>query len=347
MWPHRFQIPLVSIGLLLACIGAISGAVGMNFVREGRNERHLPLHERKHLLVGITLVFVVNTTLDLIGFALSPLALIAPIGGGVTIAASVLFARLGCVGAREYVSGTQVVALVLVILGVVVVSAYGPQVEPVLNATVVLGHVHKVEWLQFQTLSMAVVASTAVTVCFGRLTSMQKVVSSAIAAGFCSSICQNLLKMLSTVAVSCVLTERIDALSSVDLWVAVVELAVVGVVLMWLLSICLGEVQLSFSSPLYQSACIVLTIAASSVIFSDLSVVTWRGLGLFISGVLCILLGLSVLVRTQGAHERVPQQDAADVPDDVCKRTLHAVHTPAVLPPATVVDAEIVLDPEL
>ena len=96
---------LVFVGILLACMGACTSGFGMNLMKaSSRLEAHRPLHKRYRWILGASLACYVNTSLDIVAFALAPLSLIAPIGG-LTIVVSVLVARLGIVdGVKETVS---------------------------------------------------------------------------------------------------------------------------------------------------------------------------------------------------------------------------------------------------
>jgi uncharacterized membrane protein len=86
---------LVAVGIVLATIGAFVSGLGMVLMRaSGRYEKHLPWYKRPKLGIGVLLMAFVNTALDTMAMAVAPLAVVAPIGG-ITIVATVLYARMG------------------------------------------------------------------------------------------------------------------------------------------------------------------------------------------------------------------------------------------------------------
>ena len=145
------HITLVIIGLSLAIIGAFTSGFGMVLIKgSGRLEADRPLYRKYRLLIGISLACWINTTLDVIAFALCPLAIIAPIGG-ITIVAAVLFASSPCTfaGRRELVSATQWMAIFCVVAGVGVVAVFGPHPAPVLDVDQVVKHFYNSSFLVY------------------------------------------------------------------------------------------------------------------------------------------------------------------------------------------------------
>lgn len=95
---------LLAVGIILATIGAVTSGIGMNLMKaSSKLEVDRPWYCRPRLLIGVSLAAWINTSLDSVAFALAPLSIIAPIGG-VTIVASVLFARIGLAVSHEFCS---------------------------------------------------------------------------------------------------------------------------------------------------------------------------------------------------------------------------------------------------
>ena len=129
----------------------------MNMMKASKRlEGHKPLCRRYRWMVGISLACWVNTSLDVVAFALAPLAIIAPIGG-ITIVVSVLLARFGWAGEREYVVPAQWVAIGAVVGGVAVVDVYGPHPDPQFNTSEVLQHFHQQSFVGYQFCTLSAV----------------------------------------------------------------------------------------------------------------------------------------------------------------------------------------------
>ena len=247
---------------------------------------------RPRLLVGAALATFINTLLDTVAFALSPLAIIAPIGG-VTLVVSVLFARTGCAGV-EPVSLTQWLAIALILSGVLVVDVYGPQPPPVLNTTVVLSHFHSSSFELYQTVTcFAVVTMYACMAlrCRVRPVGVTAAVTSAAVAGLCSGLCQTMLKVLATVTGAYLLHGTVP-FGQLEFWQAMLELCGVALVLFHMLKICMGAASMALSSSLYQSSVMLFTIACSSSFLGELRVASPGELALFLLGTGNVLGGL-------------------------------------------------------
>ena len=187
---------LVYVGIALATVGACTSGLGMNLMKaSNRLEMDRPIQKRYRFIVGVSLATFVNTSLDCVAFALTPLVIVAPIGG-ITIVASVLLARFGLAGEYEYVSWEQWVAILAVVGGVALIDVFGPHPEPVLNTTTVLEHFHNEAFLAYETVTLVVVVITYSGIWLGKLggQNLETTVASAMTAGMCSGITMTMMK---------------------------------------------------------------------------------------------------------------------------------------------------------
>ena len=296
----------------MATIGAITSALGMNLIKaSSKLEKHKPIYKRYRWLAGMALACWMNTFLDVIAFALAPLTVIAPIGG-VTIVASVVFARIGIVGTYEFVSWSQWVAILVVVIGVAVVDVFGPHPEPVLNTNAVLDRFHEEGFVLYQLTVALAVMVTYTGLYIGKLgdTSLETTIFTAVSGGLCSGVTQTMLKVLATCGGAWMLNGTYP-FERAEFWFAIVELITVALVLFHMLTLCLQSANLALSAPMYQINVILFTIVAGCAYYGDLDVATRSELLMFLIGVMCVIGGLGVLIAIREIpHQRlIPSQD--------------------------------------
>jgi hypothetical protein len=263
------------------------------------------LYRRYRWMIGISLACWVNTGLDVVAFALAPLALIAPIGG-LTIVVSVLLARAGMAGEREFVRSSQWVAIAAVVGGVAVVDVYGPHPGPHFNTSVVLDHFHNEGFIAYQAFTVSAVVFMYAGILLGNLggTNIETTITAAIASGLCSGITMTMMKVMATCAGAWMLQGDLPFLIP-EFWVALGELIVVAIVLLHLLNVCIASANLAIATPLYQVCVILFTIVAGCAFYGDLAVATRSELLMFILGVVCVLCGLGVLIFKRDVQEKL------------------------------------------
>lgn len=304
---HGYHVDLIVVGIALATVGSFTSGMGLNLMKaSSRLERHKPLWRRYRWLVGVSLACWVNASLDVVAFALAPLAVIAPIGG-VTIVASVLFARMGCAGEREFVSLTQWLAIFAVVGGVAIVDVFGPHPDPVLNTTAVLQHFHEPPFMLYQLAAFSVVGVMYAGLWTGRLggPSLETTLVSALAGGMCSGITQTMMKAMATCAAAWVVDGTLP-FRHVEFWIAVVELVVVALILLHTLNVCIASANLALSTPLYQVCVITFAIVAGCAFYGDLELATRAEIFMFALGVVSVFIGLGALIlRRAPAREQL------------------------------------------
>ena len=320
---REFPVGLVFVGMLLATIGACVSGLGMNMMKASyRLEAHKPLCRRYRWLVGISLACWVNTSLDVIAFALAPLALIAPIGG-VTIVVSVVLARFGWAGKREEVAPAQWVAIAAVVSGVAVVDVYGPHPDPQFNTSQVLQHFHEQSFVGYQVCTLSAVCFLYVGMWLGLLggSNIETTIAAAVAGGLCSGITQTMIKVMATCGGAWVLRGELPFWLP-EFWIAAAELICVAFILLHCLNICIGSANLVVATPFYQVMVILFTIVAGCAFYGDLDVATRSELLMFMLGVICVLAGLCVLIfKRERQAQLLPTKDTKEpkpVPTAAC-----------------------------
>lgn len=308
----RVSARLVAVGIVLATIGAFVSGLGMVLMRgSARDEQSLPWYKRTKLGMGILLMAFVNTALDTMAMAVAPLAVVAPIGG-ITIVATVLYARMGVAGPREPVNSMQWTGISVVVLGVALVDIYGPKSDPVLDSAKILSHMYETSFIIYQVCAcVASGAATLVLFCSGMDRGgarMAFVIS--IGCGMCSGVTMVIMKVMS----SCVGSFLIDwSLPFEDprFWVAAAELAFYASILIVLLQYCMACRDVALASALYQSSLIICTIVAANTFYSELRGIELERLVVFCCGVLCVMTGILCLALVSKHEEQEALENRA------------------------------------
>lgn len=114
------------LGIICVLVGTFFSATGMVLMKASAQvEAKLPWHRRHRWFLGCTSLIVNATVMETLALALAPLSLLAPFAG-CTIVFSTLLARCGAISAQESVHGTRWAAIGVTLVGVTIVSLYGP-----------------------------------------------------------------------------------------------------------------------------------------------------------------------------------------------------------------------------
>lgn len=258
---------------------------------------------RYRWIVGVSLACWINTSLDIVAFALAPLAVIAPIGA-LTIVVSVMLSRTSLAGKPESVLPIQWIAIFFVVFGVVLVDVYGPHPEPHFNTSQVLHQFHRSAFIEYQVASATMVIFTYTCLLSGYLggSNIRTCLMSAIVGGLCSGITQTMMKVMATCAAAWLINNE-TPFSIAEFWIAASELIVVAFILLHMLNMCIQSASLAVATPIYQVNVILFTIIAGSAFYGDLAVVSRSELLAFVIGVTCVLCGLGTLIYNRRDEE--------------------------------------------
>lgn len=307
----EYAAPLVALGICMATVGATISGIGMNLMKSSHQlERHLPLLKRRRFLIGVSMACWINTILDCIAFALTPLSIVAPIGG-ITIVSSVISARTGRFGLKESVSCGQWISIVLVVFGVAIVDVFGPHPDPVLNTTNVLQQLYNNNSSMYQLASFILIALVYAGLHLGVLKAyhISTTILTATAGGMCSGITQTMMKALAISIASWAIGESFPWKNGA-FWIAMLELGSVAFILLHMLNLCLVSSPLALSTTLYQVAVIVFTIVAGCAFYGELAYIEQSHLVAFFCGVVCVVGGLAfLLIHRESSGELVSTQE--------------------------------------
>jgi hypothetical protein len=296
-----------ALGILLVIAGSISGGLGMNLIkRSARLETHLPTHKRKCLIIGLFLSTVFNTCLDLVSFALTPLSVIAPLGG-VAIVAAAVFAALGVSGEQEPLSRPKAIGTSLVVVGISLSASFGPRPPTVvLNVDDVFRYYASpsFEFYQLITIGALALVFTGMTVDALPEFSLSRTFAVATAGGLASGLCQALIKLFATCAAAATLEGATPWRRSLFPF-ALLELAAVGIMLFMLLKCCVENSELTLSSSLYTVCVMVFTVTAGSAFYKEFDMhTTGTSILGFSLGIVTIIAGMATLVLFQPNRPR-------------------------------------------
>lgn len=150
----------VYLGILLGVLGTLSMSLAMNLWKASAVlEADLPFYCRPRLAIGIVLGVFFNTVLDGFAFAMTPLAMIAPLQG-VGIAFTVFFAALGIGGYQESVSVVQWKAIFGAITGLIICAYFGPTPEAELEWWPLYLHFYNPWWIAYAATSYIIASAT-------------------------------------------------------------------------------------------------------------------------------------------------------------------------------------------
>lgn len=117
-------------GVALICLGCFCAAIGLLLMKESTvHEAERPFFLRWRWLIGFCFLGVLTTVFDIYVLGILPLATVAPFAG-MTIVFTLLIASSGVLTTtRERLSCTDAAGSALIILGVTLVSIFGPGSE--------------------------------------------------------------------------------------------------------------------------------------------------------------------------------------------------------------------------
>ena len=318
-WPPQegsaSQLSLVAVGIGLAIVGAITSGLGMNLMRaSSRHESEHPLYCRRRFLLGVAMACCINAVLDSVAFAVAPLSVIAPIGG-LTIVSSTVAAHLGCCDEREFVTRHQALPILLIVIGVAVVSVYGPRPVPSFDVIELLRNLVRPEFLLYSAATAATLALTHIGLHMKwmRTDWIGTTICTAVASGMCSGITQVLLKLMA-ICIARFMATGFVPWGQPLFFLAATELATVALLLLRSMNVCLSSAPLCVAASLYQTNVILWTIVASNAFYDDLQEVHSTQMRWFMGGAMLVLSGLTSLVgmqpqTTQVTLERVPKHE--------------------------------------
>jgi hypothetical protein len=300
------------VGITCVLVGCFFSATGMVLMKSSAQvEARLPWHRRHRWFIGCFSLIVNATIMETIALALAPLSLLAPFAG-CTIVFSTLLARCGALSDQESVHETRWAAIIVTLVGVTVVSIYGPHQGAEVNEDNVYFLLTSLGFELFAGLSTAAIVAVCVLWCAEPATVRKGrhiVPLLAYAAASCGALSLNFLKVLalamrSAAEPSAEPRERNELLAP-HCGLALLALASYAPLQLALLNTALVHSPVSFAVPMYESLLIVLSIVAGGTFyreFDGMSAAATYGFG---AGVLVTVCGLALLALSHAPPERL------------------------------------------
>lgn len=142
------------VGVCFGVGGTVSMSIALCFWKISNiKENGMHICRRKYLWLGTLFGVGFNSVLDTVAFSMAPLALIAPLQG-LTIALTVLFARIGLAGPKESVSRAQWRGVALTIVGLSICTSTGPNNEAELELWPLHAHYFHPQWAVFYAMTL-------------------------------------------------------------------------------------------------------------------------------------------------------------------------------------------------
>lgn len=289
-------------GVPLLVLGSFSAACGLLAMKSSSDtESHLPLYQRRRWCLGFVLLVVNGTSLDLIAYSITPLAIIAPFSA-LTIVFTTMLAQAGLFGCREVVTRTQAFAIAVVCAGVTTMSLAGPHSSKQVTPDNVEYLLYRRPFVIFAGLNVIATAFAVVAWLSQKIAQKdeppdaQGLVVALLACGAASSgsLTQVALKVVSLAGKGYVHGKDFLRLHMVLGLTALVLFAPLQLVL---LNAALAWSPTSFAVPIYQCLLVLLTIVGAGTFFEEFGQMTWNWMAGFVLGVVLSIAGLLVILR--------------------------------------------------
>ena len=290
---------LYEVGVVLVVVGAVASGYGFNLIkRSSLQEADLPFYKRRLLLAGLLLSSVVSSVLDVVSYAIVPLAVIAPLSG-VSILSATFFASIGLGGAKERITPLKTLGVALVVSGIVIVAIVGPRpADDLEDLNEAFEGYTSTPFLVYQIVACAALAAIFTSLAAGILPlySISRVVLCALSAGLASGLCQALIKLLATCFFEAVMHEA-QPWQNPLFAIAIVQLVITGLLLFALVKTTIEASELSLGSSLYTVFVIGSTILSGAAFYKDFAAFTLVSALVFAIGVASVIVGIVVLWR--------------------------------------------------
>ena len=334
---------LLFFGLAIMVFSCISSAAGLLLLKaSAEREADRPWYRRYRWMAGFGGVAVLATLLNIGAYALLPMAVIAPFAG-LTIVVTLLLASTGLLVDTEEMSAQEVLAAVVILLGVGLASVCGgggvpPSDNPdVLAASNYLSSRYADPLVILLLVFFITLPIVFCLACRGQRLDTAKPVDlfgvvhfdralastalSSVAAAGTGALSNTALKVTVEyvhLLVNAIAAGNADGIWAMALtpgpWLSVSLLCIMGPLQFTLLTATLGSGAVAFAVPLYQTALIIGTIVFGGLFFEELGDRPPLKMGGFLLGVATCLVGLVLMASAAGkAVAPVPEVEGVAV----------------------------------
>ena len=338
------------IGVGLVVLGCACAATGLTLMKSSTiHEGEKPFCFRWRWLVGFGFLGILTTVIDVYVLGILPLSVVAPFAG-LTIVIALLITGTGCLADAEPVSLSDLVGVALILLGVTLVSVFGPAASHPVTEQEVMDDFQKPGFGLFAgasllTVTLWVIAlvlpevrarcSRTITAVLPpqaeRASALVATALSAYSAAVCGALCQLFVKV-----VAVTLHEAGGNFAgphspcrALPPYLALLGLVCCAPLQLYLLDTALTGSAVSYAVPVYQALLIVLTTAAGGVFFGEFETMGREQRLAFCAGVATAALGLAVLSASggQAADEVAPLEPESPVKLGA-RKMRHSYHHP-------------------
>jgi len=296
------------IGLGPTVLGCILSSLGMLFMKHSSSTQiTLRWLRAAWWLAGFLFLVLLPLPLNMVTFSMTPISVAAPFGG-LTILFSLVLARCGVLSVREHISWKQQQAVGLLLLGVVVECVFGPHA----NKEISLEDVHAVfaHNIPFLVLFVTCMVIIAAHLSSHLLPTHRKPepasVANVVFLGFTAATCGAFSQLLLKVIAQAVRRQwqGDDQTGEPALYVVIALALTFAPLQLYMLNGALGNTDVVFAVPLYQSLLLTLTMVTGGTFFhefDELGIATTVG---FVCGTFLVVVGLGWLAVATSQQKR-------------------------------------------
>jgi hypothetical protein len=266
-------------GVCLVCLGCLCAATGLTLMKSSTvHEGEKPFCLRWRWLIGFSFLGILTTVIDVYVLGILPLSVVAPFAG-LTIVFALCIARTGLLADVETVSRSDMAGSGLIILGVTLVSVFGPHESHGVTEDMIMADFQKPFFAVFAGASLLTVAVWVLLLLLPPLracclhdASLLATALSAYSAAVCGALCQLFVKVVAVTlhTTGGDFTGPDSPWRSLPPYFAFVGLAVCAPLQLYLLDTALTGSAVSYAVPVYQALLIFLTTAAGLLVESGL-----------------------------------------------------------------------------
>ena len=297
------------LGIIIILCAQLSSSIGILFLKRSTDiETNLPVWKRWRLMLGLLNTVVILAITDTWAFAIMPLSMIAPFAG-LTIVLTALLSATGWFGIKETLTLVDMGATALVLVGVTIVSVFGPDSDFEPTLADIPGLFAQPQFIAYGSVTGSIglfwLGLLVLPCCRHRRPSGKRA-SATLFAAFASASCAGFTQVfMKTISVA---VHEMVAGSPVwrvpITWISIVGIGISGPAQFYLLNTTLASASVALAVPAYQSLVIMSTIASGAVFFDELSLYSPAALGANGCAVVLVIVGLAVLShRAQQAKE--------------------------------------------
>lgn len=292
-------------GVLLSALCCFLSALGMLLMKHSAAaEDDVPLYKRKWWALGLLSMGALPLPINMMALSLAPISLLAPFGG-LTIIFSLLLARHGFLSVHETVSIAQVFAVGIVIVGMVLVSVFGPQGDATIEegdgaVTSVMFCTSNAPFMIL--LAFCLVGIGATVGSWGlpkryrlETTSTLNAAMLAFTAAACGALANLCVKILGVALRSLTKSDGVGRLPPQTTAVCVALIIALASLELYVLNSVLANSPVALAVPLFQALLITLQVATGGTFYREFDSLGGARLAGFVFGALVVVVGVTML----------------------------------------------------